>query len=141
MKPLAVPPDAERIVVDYLTTALAARGQDVTVGVSIPITWSPLPISQGGSKPHVQVGHDGTPSGRYPITAKATVRLTAWASSTTAAKTLAGLVQGLLLIHPGGGGVGSTQFLTGNLPARDPSTGAQLASNTTRINLIYSVLA
>lgn len=134
MKPLAVPPDAEHLVVDYLTSALAGRGQDVTVGVDLPATWTTT------TKPHVQVGHDGTPSGRYPITAKATVRLTAWASSTTAAKALAALAQGLLLVHPGDAGVGSTQFLTGNLPARDPTTGAQLASNTTRVNLLYSVL-
>lgn len=135
MKPLAVAPDAERVVVDYLTTALAARGQDVTVGVNVPATWEP------GTKAHVQVGHDGTPSVQYPIMASASVRVTAWHASTSTAKALAGLCHGLLLSHPGSADVGSVRPLTGVLPTRDPDTGAQLATVSVRLNLRYSVLA
>ena len=129
MIPLAVVPDAERIVVDYLTIALAARSITATVGVDLPVTWDATSVQ------HVQVALDGTPSLRYPVLARATVRLTAWASTTTAAKSLASLAQGLLCSHPGSTAIGSVQALTGVLPARDPSTGAQLASVTCRVNL------
>lgn len=135
MKPLTIPPDAERVSIDYLTTALAARGQDVTCGVTIPTTWVT------GTKSHVQVALDGTPEVFYPIFARASIRVTAWASSTTAAKALAGLCQGLLCSHPGDAAVGSVQALTGTLPTQDPVTLAQLASVTVRLNLRYSVPA
>lgn len=135
MKPLCVPPDAERVTIDYLTTALAARGQDVTCGVTIPTTWA------SGTKPHVQVGHDGTPEVTYPILWRCSVRVTCWASTTTAAKALAALAHGLLLSHPGSPEVGSVRPLTGVLPTRDPDTGAQLASVSVQVNLRGSVLA
>ena len=134
MKTLAIPPDAEHVVIDYLTTALAARGQDVTCGVDVPTTWTTT------TKSHVQVGLDGTPIVEYPILARASVRVTAWASSTTAAKALAALAHGLMLSHPGSPEVGSVRPLTGVLPARDPDTGAQLASVSVRLNLLYSAL-
>lgn len=135
MKPLVVPPDAEHVVIDYLATALLARGQDVSVGVNIPSTWAP------GTKPHVQVGLDGTPVVEYPILWRASVRVTVWASTTTASKALAGLAHGLLLTHPGSTEVGSIRPLTGTLPTRDPDTGAQLASVSVQVNLRGSVLA
>ena len=135
MKPLATAPDAERVVIDYLTAALAARGQDVTVGVNVPATWA------AGTKPHVLVGWDGTPDVSYPIFARASVRITCWASSTTAAKALAGLCEGLLLSHSGGPGVASIKSLTGVLPTRDPDTGAQLAMIAVEVRLTYTVLA
>jgi len=62
VKTLAIPPDAEHVAIDYLTTALAARGQDVTVGVDVPTTWATT------TKSHVQVALDGTPIVEYPIT-------------------------------------------------------------------------
>jgi hypothetical protein len=135
MKPLAVPPDAERVSIDYLTAALAARGVAATVGVDIPTTWA------AASTQHLQVALDGTPSLEYPILARATVRLTAWASTTTAAKSLVSLAQGLMCAHPGDASVGSVQALTGVLPTRDPVSGAQLASVTVRVNLRMAVLA
>ena len=134
-KPLAVPPDAERVIVDFLTAALAARSQDVTVGVDLPTTWTT------GTKPHVQVALDGTPSVQYPILASASVRATCWHASPTTAKALAALCQALLCAHPGSVQVASVQPLTGVLPARDPDTGAQLASVSVRVNLRMTVLA
>lgn len=135
MKPLVRPPRAETVVVDYLATALAARGQDVTVGVTIPTTWAP------GTKPHVQVGHDGTPIVEYPILWRASVRITTWATATTVTQDLAGLCEALMLSHPGSTEVGSVRPLTGTLPTRDPDTGAQLASVSVQVNLRGSVLA
>jgi len=133
-KPLAIPPDAEHVTIDYLTTALAGRGQDVTVGVDIPTTWA------AGTKPHVQVALDGTPAMQYPVLWRCTLRVTAWSSSTTTAKALVALAHGLLLQHPGSTEVGSIRPLTGTLPTRDPVTGAQLASVTVQVNLLGSVL-
>ena len=133
-KPLAVPPDAEHVTIDYLTAALAARGQDVTCGVNIPTTWTTT------TKSHLQVALDGTPEVTYPIRWRTTIRLTAWASTTTAAKALAALAHGLMLSHPGSPEVGSVRPLTGTLPTRDPVTGAQLASVTVQVNLTGTVL-
>lgn len=131
-KPVAIPTDAERATVDYLKAALLARGQDVTCGVNEPTPWA------DATKPHVQVMSDGTPSATYPMTAAATIRLTAWATGTTAAKALAGLAQGIMLAHPGGGGIQSVNFLTGMQPTRDADTGAQLATSTVRVNTSYT---
>ena len=149
MKILAVPPDAEHVIVDFLTAALLSRpGNDVyvdmymdtypggvTVGTSIPSTWEPR-----SSASHVQVGHDGTPEVTYPHIWRASVRVTCWASSTTAAKALAGLCEALLLSHGGGAGVVNIKSLTGVLPTRDPDTGAQLASISVRVSLRGIVL-
>ena len=110
-KPLAVPPDAEHVTIDYLTPALAARGQDVTCGVNIPTTWTTT------TKPHVQVALDGTPIVEYPVLWRASIRVTCWASSTTAAKALVALAHGLLLQHPGSPEAVSYTHLT--LPTSD----------------------
>jgi len=133
-KPLAVTPDVERVVTDYLTTALAARGQDVSVGVNVPAAWVK------GTKAHVQVGLDGTPVVQYPILASASVRVTCWHADASPAKALAALCEGLLCSHPGSAQIGSVRSLTGVLPTRDPDTGAQLASVSVRVNLRYAVL-
>ena len=133
MKPLTIAPDAEHVTVDYLTPALAARGEDVTVGVNIPSAWDT------STKPHVQVALDGTPDVQYPILSVATVRITAWALSTTTAKALVSLAMGLMLSHPGSTTVASVRPLTGALPTKDPDTKAQLASVTVRVNLRMSV--
>lgn len=135
MKSLTVPADAERVVIDYLAAALLAHGQDVTCGVTIPTTlWTST------TKPHVQVAWDGTPESFYPISDRATVRVTAWAFTTTAAKALAGLCEGLMLSHPGSTQVGSVRPGTGILPAQDPTTKAQLASISVLVNLLRTVL-
>lgn len=150
MKPLTVAPDAEHVVIDFLTAALAARLADtygnvytdiygsaanVTVGVNIPLTWTTA------TKPHVQVMLIGTPEVQYPILARASVGVTCWAASTTTAKALASLCLGLMCSHAGGAGVTSIQALTGVQPARDPDSGAQMASISVQVNLRMSVLA
>lgn len=135
MKPVAVPPLAERTVIDYLTPLLAARGKDVTCGVNVPITWVP------GTKAHVQVGHDGTPEVKYPIYVSAAIRVTVYHASTTVAQDLANLCNALLLSHPGGGAVSGVQAGTGVLPVTDADLGAQLATIGVSVRLRYSALA
>jgi hypothetical protein len=129
MKPIAVPPDAEHVVVDYLTAQLAARSSTATVGVNVPSDWTP------GRPAHVQVAHDGTPVVEYPALFRASVRVTCWDEATTDAKALASLCLAVLLAHPGDRSVGSIRPLTGVLPARDPDTSAQLATIAVQVNL------
>lgn len=122
-KPLIAPDDAEHLGIDFLTAALADRTEDVTVGVNVPSTW------KKGTKAHVQVGLDGTPTVTPPVW-RATLRVTCWHESTTEAKRLARLCEALLLTHPGSPGWAGCLPGTGVLPAKDPDTGAQLASIT-----------
>lgn len=122
-KPLLAPDDAERLGVDFLTDALGSRAEDVTVGVNVPPSWAK------GTKAHVQVALDGTPVVAPPLW-RATLRVTCWHESTTEAKRLARLCEGLLLAHPGSPGWSGCLPGTGVLPTRDPDTGAQLASIT-----------
>lgn len=135
MKPLAVPPLAETVTIDYLTAELAARSQDVTCGVVIPSAWAP------GTKPHVQVALDGTPVVQYPVLWWATVRVTVWATATTAAQNLAGLCEALLLSHAGSATVAGALPGTGLLVTTDPDTKAALASVTVRLKLRGVVVA
>ena len=101
-----------------------------TVATGVPRGWT------RGAEDHLQVDLDGTPTVRYPIMWDATIRMTAWASSPTDAKALAGLAQGLLAEHGGGSdGIARTRPLTGVLLADDPDSGAFLASTTTRVTV------
>jgi len=133
-KPLVVPADAERVTIDYLAVTLAGRGEDATVGVTVPQKWGKT------TKPHVQVALDGTPVVQYPCLVRATVRVTVWHASTTTAKRLANLCMGLLLAHPGDADMAGCLPGTGVLPAVDPATKAQLASITVRAKLRMTVL-
>lgn len=117
-------PDVERLVRDYLAARL-----DASVGVGVPATWT----AQSG--PHVQVALDGSFLRDHPAAAHCTVRLVAWAASTTAAKALVQEAQGWLLAHPGGGGIATTRPLTGLIPGRDSRTGAEIASVTVRVTI------
>lgn len=117
-------PDMERVVRDYLDALLVE-----TVGIGVPTTWGP------GSPNHLQVALDGVPRLEHPALAHATIRLVARAHSTSQAKALAMKGQGLLAAHPGGDGIASTAAQTGVLPARDPDTGAELASVTCRVSV------
>lgn len=130
-RPLVNFADAERAVIDYLTAHLSE-----TVGAFYPRSSTDSP-----AVPFVQVAWDGTPTVLYPITQRATVRVTAWAATPTAAKALHAKAQGLLLTHPGDGAVWAVQALTGGLPARDTDTGLFLTSSTYRVSVRPSVVA
>lgn len=131
MKPVVEFADAERAIVDYLSTKLP----DVNVGTFFPKSSTDAP-----SVPFLQVGWDGTPAVVYPVTQRATVRLTAWGSSPTPAKALFARAQGYLSAHPGDASVWSTVPLTGGLPTRDPDTLLFLCSGTFRVNVRPSAL-
>lgn len=124
MKPTVTYPDAERAVVDLLGPLMADTGEDVTVSVGVPTTWT------ADSKAHLQVAWDGTPAVDHPVASRCTIRIVARASTPTEAKRLAWLAHGLLCAHQGD--VARFASLTGPLPARDPATSAELASTTVR---------
>lgn len=134
-KVLAQLPDAEHAVIVCLTAALIARGQSATVGTTVPTTaWASTSV------PFVQVALDGTPTVDYPIRAAASVRITAWAYTNTAAKALANLCEGLLLSYGGDRQISEILSLTGCVPSRDTATNAQLATIAVRVVLRYAVL-
>lgn len=126
MKIAATYPDVEHLVVDWLTAEL---DEDCTIGVGVPGDWT----KESGN--HLQVDLDGTPRLDHPVLAHATVRMVAHSASTTESKRLAMKAQGILLAHPGGDGVAGTRALTGVFPAHDSTTGAELASVTTRVTV------
>jgi len=119
--------DPEREVVDYLNAELAEP-----VSVNFP------PTSTTGA---VQVAWDGTPTVDYPVTERATVRVTAYAKQPTAAKVLAGKAQAAALSFPGSATVYAIHPLTGRLPGRDPDTGLFFCSFTCRVSTRASAVA
>lgn len=135
-KILATVPDVCKLVIDYLTPLLISHGEDVTVDDALPDGWTVA------SKPHILVALDGTPDANYPVSANASVRVTAFCKTTGRgrAEHLAILCQGLLLSHSGGGGISGIQFLSGALPAKDPDTKAAMSFIAVRVKLRYSKL-
>lgn len=115
--------DVQRDVIDYLDAVTSTP-----VGAFYPKSSTDAP-----SVPFLQVGWDGTPVVQYPITQRATIRLTAWASQPTQAKQILLEAQGRMLSHTDTDGIWAIQALTGPLPARDPDTGLYLVSATFRV--------
>lgn len=113
-------PDPERLTVDLLTERLAPLEPDVTVGVGVPVGWTP------DDPAHVAVAWDGTPWQRHHIVARASIRCTVRAATTSEAKRLALLAEGLLVGHPGGG-ITAIRSHIGVMPTRDDETKAELA--------------
>lgn len=137
MKTLATVPNVRKLIVDYLTPALITQGEDVTVGIDLPAGWTTA------TKPHILVALDGTPEAEYPISAAASIRITAFCATAAQyrAEHLSTLCQAILLAHSGGGGIAGIQFLSGALPATDPATKAAMSFVAVRVNLRYSVIA
>lgn len=127
MKPLSIPPDAERAVITRVTALMLARAEDVTVGLNLPTTWVK------GTKPHIQIALDGTQV-EYPVLWRSSIRITVWHESPSTAKRIALLTEALL-IQSGVPGAVSVQSRTGLLPALDPDTKAQLASVGLLVNM------
>lgn len=120
MKTSATYPDPEREVVDYLTDLLDG---ECTVGVGVPSD------HEADSPAHLQVSSDGQTL-THPISTDALVRLTAWAPSTTEAKRLCALAQGLLLATQ----EWPTHSVSGPIPARDPDTRTELATCSVEVS-------
>lgn len=128
MKPRVSVPDAERLTRDLLADLIWTHEPDVSVEVGVPKDWTPK------SPPHLQVSWGGTPVHALPVLAYATVRIVAWAASTSEAKRLAALAEGLLLASTSDD-ISGFRALTSVQPARDPETRAELASVSLRATL------
>ena len=133
-KPLVTFADPEAVAKSHLTAALAAR----------PEVYKPATISNAfpksalsGDVTHLQVELDGSPGAGYPVTERATVRVTAYSApgKQSHAKALASLAQGLLYTHPGDSDVHGFQPLTGRIKTTDPDTGNNLVSFTMRADM------
>lgn len=130
-------PDPEPLVVAYLEDLLAETAHDfdgVTVSKNIPASFDPTDKTQ---PLHLQVALDGVPQADHPVMWHCTVRVIAWAPTGRQSLAIRGaaFAQGLLLANNGTGGISSTSFLTGPLPARDPETAADIAATTTRVTV------
>jgi hypothetical protein len=122
MKTRAQLPDVEHLVIDLLQ-ALISPLETVTVGLGVPEGWTPA------ATPHLQVEAIGSPfRSLHPVAGKESVRVIAHAGTTSEAKRLVSLAEGLLLAHAGGSGISSIKPATHALGARDPDTRAELAS-------------
>ena len=120
-------PDPEKAVRALLTNLLASP--EVTVGIGVPVDWT------AESPDHLQVAWDGTRVPPHRLTATALIRVTAWAASTSRAKALALAAEGRLCAHDGTPPITVIRPATGVLPARDPDTGAELASFAVRVTV------
>lgn len=130
MKPLVIFADPERVLIDYLKTALADDG--ATVSDSAPST------TLTATQKHVQVTLDGTPGDDYPLTDRATVRFTCYTAKgqRTSAKALASHVQAFVYVHPGSADVAGTTPLVGRSGViADPDTQNLMVWFTFRVNL------
>ncbi len=128
--------DAERAVIDLITASLSGRAesyfQSVTVGPGFPSGSTGV-----ASVRHVQVELDGTPAVAYPVTERATVRVTCWLSKgkRTDVKAMAGIVQGLMLAQArGGSSLLAILPGTGRLVDADRDTGLSFCTFTVRVS-------
>lgn len=129
MRPRVMVPDIERLLRDLLAELMEEQGESVTVEVGVPADWTPE------SAAHLEVAWDGTPASSMPVVARGTARIIARAQTTSEAKRLASLAEGLLLAYEGGEGITAIYELAGVLPARDPDTQAELASVSVRVTV------
>ena len=135
-KPLVHFDDVEHLVVDILTNLVQGLDVEPTVSVGVPDNYVAV-----SSPPHLEVAWDGTPTARWPVLTRCTVRIVARAATTTDAKALAARTLELLLDDTGWAfPISSIQFLTGILADRDPASRAELAAFTVQVN-VRSTLA
>ena len=122
--------DDEALTIDVLVEVMGALDEDVTVGVGVPAGWGPR------STPHLRITSDGTPS-IDNCSSRATVRVVAYAASTTEAKRLAGLAQAVLVARYD---LINAVALTGvQAPdGRDPETSAEIAMTTVQVAAVLS---
>lgn len=130
MMPLVTFADPTRAIVDYLAVYLPDRPEPYVDGVTIGV-WRPSDSSmESPTLPFVQVASDGTPTVRWPVFIRSTVRITIWHTNPGPAAALASLVFGLMSAHPGDDRVWCVYPFTGPLPGIDDVSGAYLNSLT-----------
>ena len=139
MRVLVTFADPEAVAKSALTAQLAARSEaykPATITNAFP------KAALSGDVTHLQVELDGAPGADYPVTERATVRVTAYSApgKQSHAKNLASLAQGLLYAYPGDADVHGFQPLTGRLKTTDPATGNNLVSFTVRADMVAHVL-
>lgn len=133
-KPLVTFADPEAVAKTYLTSVFAARAEaykPATITNAFPT------VALTGDVTHLQVELDGVPGVDYPVTERATVRVTAYSApgKQSNAKNLASLAQGLLYAFPGNADCYGFVPLTGRLKAVDNATKNNLVSFTMRANM------
>lgn len=139
MRPLVTFADPEASARTALLAGLEGR---VEAYIPASITNKFPTAALTGDATHLQVELDGVPGADYPVTERATVRVTAYSApgSPSNAKSLATLAQGLLYVYGGDSDVHGFQPLTGRLKAVDPATGNNLVSFTMRADMVAHVL-
>lgn len=136
MKSLVIFADPEAVAKSVLTTAFVARPETYKPsGSAITNTFPTSALT--GDVTHLQVELDGVPGGDYPVTERATVRVTAYSApgKQNNAKALASLAQGLLYTFAGNSDCYGFTVLTGRLKTIDPTTKNNIVSFTVRANM------
>lgn len=133
-KPLVVFPDPEAVARSYLLSEFAARDEDykpATITNKFPTA------ALTGNTTHIQVELDGSLVADYPVTERATLRVTCYSAPTSQdnAKDLASLTQGLLYTFPGNAEAHGAYPLTGRIKTVDPTTRNNIVSFTIRLNM------
>lgn len=140
MKPLVTFADPESVVRTYLLAAFAGRSE-VYKPATITNAFPTAALTNDAT--HVQVELDGAGVDDYPVTERATVRVTCYAAPTkpSNAKNLASLTQGLLYAFAGNADAHGIDPLTGRIKTADPTTKNQMVSFTVRVNMRATQLA
>lgn len=132
---IVVPNEAPaRILKDHLKAHLAAKYPTLSVGLALPAGYT-----AADSGPALAVFDDGGPS-EWPISDKATLRVTVWSNSLTTSRAIASYALGVSLTHKA---EGLSQILPGTrvLDARDTNNGAIMASYTVRTRVRTTLVA
>ncbi|NKS62373.1 hypothetical protein GS966_20020 [Rhodococcus hoagii] len=121
-----VPADHEFLVKEHIKALLTVRGKSFTAGLGVPSKWDT------NSLDHVQVGGvvDTIDQGwgrTDPIRTQGPTQITVWSENSTAAKALANLCLGLLIVARPPAPLTSISPIGGVFPARDEHTHAELA--------------
>lgn len=140
MKPLVTFADPEALLIDYLTTAFAARAESYK-----PATITPkFPAAALSGTTHLQVELETGGSQDYPITERAQIRLTAYAGpgKRSDVKRLASLAFGLACAYPGGDDIaGIFPLIARSEVVEDPTTKNLMVWCLVRADLLATQLA
>lgn len=114
-----------RVLKDALKGRMSAKYPDLAYGLGLPEDWA----SYDG--PPLLVVFDDGGASEWPVSDRATLRVTAWSNSLTKSREIAAFALGVTLTHRV---EGLSQILPGTrvIDARDPENGAEMASYTVR---------